>query len=264
LTDLDISGNSKRLHYKTKSDPVTLNVQYEKVHRWLERIRERGAGLRVLDIGCGMGPATRFFSQKGWECYGIDVFPGFLTYAKSIDSGRSIGYVGGLAERLPFRNDIFDICILNQLLEHVSDYKKTITEAHRVLRPGGTLYVSTTNRAHPFQQEIRLLPLYPYYPKMLKELVIRIAKTKWPLLVNYSSHPAVNWFTHADLRDTLYSAGFIEVWDVIDVARGEELSRKWAVARPLFAFIKGLPRIWRDLVLISAPNTTVFAKKHRE
>ena len=50
------------------------------------------------------------------------------------------------AEALPFRDETFDAAVGGDVIEHVGDAQKTIAEAHRVLRPGGRLFLATPNR----------------------------------------------------------------------------------------------------------------------
>jgi 2-polyprenyl-3-methyl-5-hydroxy-6-metoxy-1,4-benzoquinol methylase len=58
-----------------------------------------------------------------------------------------------------------DVCLLPELLEHVADWQSCLNEAARVLRPGGLLYLSTTNVLCPRQQEFNL-PLYSFLGHM--------------------------------------------------------------------------------------------------
>jgi len=54
-------------------------------------------------------------------------------------------------ELLPYPDQMFDIVLSNEVLEHVPDDRAAIHEAHRVLKPGGRLFVFTPNRGYPFE-----------------------------------------------------------------------------------------------------------------
>ena len=104
----------------------------------LKRIRVIFASLhgRVLDIGCG-NMLDRVGFAPGVEYVGVDC-------AKS-------KYTVALADihKLPFKNGSFDACICNFVLEHVREPEIALSEANRVLKQGGVLWV-----AIPFLQHI--------------------------------------------------------------------------------------------------------------
>jgi SAM-dependent methyltransferase len=76
----------------------------------------------VLNVGAGT-------SNYGAEVLNLDIAP-----AAGID-------VVGLAEQLPFRGEVFGGVVLQAVLEHVGESGRTLREIHRVLRPGGSLFV---------------------------------------------------------------------------------------------------------------------------
>ena len=55
------------------------------------------------------------------------------------------------AEELPFADNFFDIVFLNEVLEHVEDDKRTISESIRVLKVGGKIIIFAPNRLFPFE-----------------------------------------------------------------------------------------------------------------
>ena len=89
-----------------------------------ERSRD-GARQRVLDVGCGIT------TDPG--AIGIDRIPG--TAADAIVDVDRFPY--------PFRDERFDHVRAVHVIEHVADVIRTIEEFHRLLRPGGTVYIAT-------------------------------------------------------------------------------------------------------------------------
>ena len=89
-------------------------------------------GSRVLDLGGHANDKRGYFDIGDHE---LDVVYANISTAKGTD-------VQALAEEVPFANDSFDAVICAELLEHVRDPRRVLSEAHRVLRNGGTLLMS--------------------------------------------------------------------------------------------------------------------------
>ena len=110
--------------------------QLRDVVRSLSRYRTAG---RWLDIGCGSGTLLRAAGAEGWDATGTEIAPAV------VDAMRTQGLDArlGLTEELDLPSGGFDVVSAIEVLEHVPDPDKLITEATRLLRPGGALYVTT-------------------------------------------------------------------------------------------------------------------------
>ncbi len=100
-----------------------------------------GTGRRVLDLGCRSGGLTRAYLD-GNEVVGMDVDRSALEQAAEI--GIETAW-GDAAEPLPFPGESFDVVVAGELLEHLPQPDETVSEARRVLRPGGRLVGSVPN-----------------------------------------------------------------------------------------------------------------------
>jgi SAM-dependent methyltransferase len=105
-----------------------------------------GADDRLIDIGCGPGSITLGLAGVAGHVTGVDVdgsgFPDARRYAA--DHGiRNIDLVEGSLDRLDFADGSFDVCTLFSILETLDDPLGGLTEARRVLRPGGLLAASS-------------------------------------------------------------------------------------------------------------------------
>src|SRR2546428_10890270 len=106
------------------------------------------AGLRLLEIGCGMGTDLLQFARGGAKVTGTDLTP------RSIEISRRhltmYGESGDFAivdcETLPFANESFDVVYSNGVLHHTPDTAGAVREIHRVLRPGGQARVMLYHR----------------------------------------------------------------------------------------------------------------------
>jgi 2-polyprenyl-6-hydroxyphenyl methylase/3-demethylubiquinone-9 3-methyltransferase len=139
-----------------------------------------------------------------------------LAQERATEGGFTIDFRVGSATELPWLDGSFDVCCMPELLEHVAEWEKCLLESVRCLRPGGALYLTTSNKLCPVQQEFNL-PLYSWYPGFLKRRYERLAVTTRPEIVNHATCPAVNWFSFYQLRRFLAPHGFrcLDRFDVL-------------------------------------------------
>ena len=110
---------------------------------WL--ITER-AGTRAVDVGCNTGVLTLYMAQLGYDMTGVDQSEPALEVARrgAADSPSArCRYVKSDATDLPFGRDHFDWGICTECLEHLEKPVAALRELVRVVKPGGTVYVST-------------------------------------------------------------------------------------------------------------------------
>ena len=213
--------------------------------------------LDVADIGCGAGTQSRLWAERGHRVFGVDVNEPLIRLAekRAAEQGLAIKFEVGTATALPWADRTMDVCLLPELLEHVADWQSCVNEAARILRPGGLLYLSTTNVLCPRQQEFNL-PLYSWYPRALKKYCERLAVTTRPAIANYARYPAVNWFSFYGLRDYLEPLGFrcLDRFDLIDEAG------KAALARVVIRMLRAASPL-RFLGHMATPSTYLVAVK---
>ncbi len=108
-------------------------------------------GKKVLDVGCGGGILAEEFARLGCQVMGIDPSAPSLATARAHTQqvGLDIDYRVGVGEDLPFADDSFDIVYSSDVLEHVNDLEKVISEIVRVLKQGGVFLYDTINRTFP-------------------------------------------------------------------------------------------------------------------
>ncbi len=99
---------------------------------------------RLLDAGCGAGPALPFLQSAGYQVTASDfIFYPLLEAAKRAPRIPLLNC--DLNRGLPFRDGTFDIILASEVVEHLAGGKRFLSEARRVLAPGGVLLLTTPN-----------------------------------------------------------------------------------------------------------------------
>jgi ubiquinone/menaquinone biosynthesis C-methylase UbiE len=118
-----------------------------KIDRLLDRcFKELRAGAHVLDVGCGTGEYVRRANELGFCASGIE--PADAMRKVAIEKNPNTTVVNGMATALPFPDKAFDLVICIEVLRYLQpvDNKLALREMHRVLAPGGTLFLTSVNR----------------------------------------------------------------------------------------------------------------------
>jgi SAM-dependent methyltransferase len=101
-----------------------------------------GAGLRVLDVGCGTGHHMKSLAGRGYAVAGVDGSEAMLEHARANNPGSELHLAD--VDRLPFPDASFDYVLCIEVLRYLRDPGPCVREMARVLRPGGTALVTAT------------------------------------------------------------------------------------------------------------------------
>jgi len=96
-----------------------------------------------LDLGCGTGYFTRALAERyaHGEGLAVDIAEGMLRHARP--HGGAAHFIAGDAEALPLQSDSIDLMFSSLALQWCADFPNVLSEAQRVLRPGGVLAFSS-------------------------------------------------------------------------------------------------------------------------
>ncbi len=101
--------------------------------------------MSLLEIGCGTGHWSSYFSSKGFEVTGIDMSPGMINIAEQKKIPKCKFGVGD-CENIPFDNDTFDVAAAITSLEFTAHPEKIVQEMVRcVKKDGGLLILGVLN-----------------------------------------------------------------------------------------------------------------------
>lgn len=116
-----------------KADEKTFRKRLKTLEKTLGR---KG---RILDIGCNIGTLLFIAKNLGWECFGLDINKKVRKYFAGSGIDLKIGDV--LEVKYPKKH--FDAIVMNDLIEHVPDPKKTLSSVREWLKDDGEIFLVT-------------------------------------------------------------------------------------------------------------------------
>jgi SAM-dependent methyltransferase len=120
----------------------------------------------ILDVGCGDGMAAGIAAQHnpGHRMIGLDWSAGSLRRARRL--GLAVVRAGVDRPGLPVASQAADVVIMSELIEHLVDTDSALDEVHRVLKPGGSLLLSTPNLAAWYNRGLVALGVQPVFSEV--------------------------------------------------------------------------------------------------
>lgn len=175
----------EKFHEDKITNPVTEFMQHERC-TFLRSILKNAKG-EVLIIGCGSEDEMSILNDK---CNGIGIDISENAIKKSKEKYPKYTYLIADARNLPFQDGRFDFVICSEVIEHIPQNEKVISEIKRVLKNSGILILTTPN----------WINWYGFARKTAEILYKR------PFTAD--NQPIDNWSTSWELRKKLFRNGF--------------------------------------------------------
>lgn len=108
-------------------------------------------GQKILEVACGRGGFARLLASRGARMFGADFSSTALQIARGKTNGprtvrnAPVELAQADAQNLPYAQDSFDAIISCETIEHLPDPGAALREMSRVVRSGGTLFLTTPN-----------------------------------------------------------------------------------------------------------------------
>lgn len=136
---------------------------------FLLSLLEEKPNSKVLDIGCNDGSfSTKVAERVGTnDIYGLDISKEMAK--KATEKGLKVE-ISDADKKFPFEDNMFDVVISNQVIEHVCNSDHFIKEIRRILKENGTAIVSTTNPASLHNIFALLLGYQPFNADVSDEI----------------------------------------------------------------------------------------------
>ena len=114
----------------------------------------------IIDLGCGTGRFTAALSDQ-FDANVIGIDPSLKMLVQAREKHKNISFKQASAEQLPLSDDFADMMFMSMVFHHISNHEKSVRECHRVLRPGGVVFIRNT-----FADEINSYPYIDIFPSM--------------------------------------------------------------------------------------------------
>jgi len=179
--DFDLLADKYESWYESAKGRMYDRLEKRAISRYLS---PSAKGKKLLEIGCGTGHWSRFFSEYGFEVTGVDISERMIDIAK----GRNISNASfQLADghSLPFADETFDVTAAFTTLEFVRDAEMVVQEMVRCTRkPSGQLLIGVLNALATLNRNRQQTPesLYAkarlFSPDQLKKLLSKYGKAQ--------------------------------------------------------------------------------------
>lgn len=103
---------------------------------------------RVLDIGCGTGYGSAELARVAAHVTGLDPSEEALAAARGKYTLANLDFRAGSGDAVPFPDGSFDLIVAFEVIEHIENWGALLTEARRLLAPGGQFMISTPNKLY--------------------------------------------------------------------------------------------------------------------
>jgi 2-polyprenyl-3-methyl-5-hydroxy-6-metoxy-1,4-benzoquinol methylase len=116
-------------------------ITIKRINEVLDEFEKYRKTNKILDVGCGPGLFLIEAKKRGWDVYGTEYTDKQLEYLEN----KGINTLKGKLNDDSFEDEIFDIIISSEVIEHINNPLEEMRHFHRLLRKGGLVYITTPN-----------------------------------------------------------------------------------------------------------------------
>ncbi|MHA1439378.1 MAG: class I SAM-dependent methyltransferase [Promethearchaeota archaeon] len=175
---------------------------FENISKFIKLDRSSFKQNKILDIGCGYTSVLNILPKS--ERFGIDIVINKLK-KYNFPLNKEIKWINGIAEKLPFEDNYFDIIFCSNGIDHYENPKKVISEVKRVLKYKGIFILTIDVFNDNIGYRNKLHPYSYTESKILKELddFKIIFKQKSPINAQFCRFIKNNIIPSADQKELI-------------------------------------------------------------
>ena len=147
-------------------DPMTLGLFYREKMRAIHRVAPDTPFRLILEIGGGRSGLTALLYPHARV---INVDPDMNHATEAVNQQHAMRFVCGTATALPFFDHSFDAVTLFDVIEHIDDDARAAAEVKRVIKPGGTVLLTTPSEHWRYPHYRFMHPICPHQADLLAE-----------------------------------------------------------------------------------------------
>jgi len=216
------------LYIEEKEDIINT---FKKRLKTIEKYKKKG---KILDVGCATGFFLELAKSKGWEVYGTEISKFAVKHAKDKLNLKNVFY--GDLKKIKFKENMFDVVTMFDVIEHLRDPKSTLRYTHKLLKKGGLIAVTTPDSG---------------------SLVSKLLGRRWEEFRRAREH--TYFFSRKTLSDMLKKTGF----EILKIeSAGRYFSLKSAVGRGKIYFKKTFMILEKMMNLLGIRNKKIFIDPH--
>jgi 2-polyprenyl-3-methyl-5-hydroxy-6-metoxy-1,4-benzoquinol methylase len=168
----------------------------------------------LLDVGPNIGTCLEVARARGWQVRGIEINAEAADYCRR---RRGLDVVAGTLDSRPFPPANFDVVVMGDVIEHLSDPSLTMRQVQELLRPGGVVLISTPNVASFSGRLLQMKPkehLYLFSPATITTL-LRSVELEVVSITPLDRHHNLTAMTHS----TTFGGLFQKLGPLLRLAR---------------------------------------------
>lgn len=149
----------------------------------LQRITGPANGRSLLDVGAYIGVFVEVAATAGWDAWGVEP----SAWASAAAQARGLQVITGTQDTPALHGRQFDVLTMWDVIEHVSDPKGELQQAHQLLKSGGVLAVHTMD---------------------INSLASHLMRRRWPWLMDMH----LSYFSQKTMARMLQESGYEIIW----------------------------------------------------
>lgn len=214
---------------------------------------------RMLEVGAGIGWFEVICAKRGLSCSAIEFNPvirdAALEFARR--HGVEVDIRLGDVQDAALGQSAYDVVVAVSVFEHVRYYGRGLAKIYEALRPGGVLYLESTNKFSLRSGEYPQIPLYGWLPSSVRQ---RVRVSRQGRAIVTSSGIDFNQFTYWGLSKHLRSLGFSDVFDRVEFVESRDLLRRTPARVLALRATKALPPLKASARAFAIGNAFVCVK----